>query len=112
MLIARHPFAWLILALSIAAGSAGYAQGPIEAQAIGRVESPTATKTPDRLLAEIEQQERHLYALYSALNSSDEFDVLCNHKPVASSSGSAMQICEPVFLIKIRLNNSLKNTKQ
>jgi hypothetical protein len=74
-----------------------YAQSEITAAA-----NEAEAQTPQMLLNDLEQNERALYALFNALNSSDTNDVICSANPTENTDGNR-QLCEPVFLEEIRL---------
>ena len=61
-------------------------------------------ETLELLLAQIESNEVALYTLYNAINSSDEDDIHCS-KRVDDKFEREIQICEPIFLEKIRAEN-------
>ncbi len=61
-------------------------------------------RTLEMILDQIESREVALYNLFNELNSSDEYDISCaSHTD--ENSERPMQICEPAFLEKIRLQN-------
>ena len=49
------------------------------------------------LRAETQQLEQHMYELFNALNSNDEFDVACGEKKVTGSAIPVWQ-CEAAFM--------------
>lgn len=74
-----------------------YAQSEITATA-----NEAEAKTTQMLLNDLEHNERAMYELFNALNSSDTNDVICSANP-AENTDVNRQLCEPVFLEEIRL---------
>ena len=74
-----------------------YAQAEITATA-----NEAGAKTPQMLLNDLEHNERVLYKLFSTPNSSDAKDAICSANPTENTV-AIRQLCEPVFLEKIRL---------
>ncbi len=52
----------------------------------------------------IERAERQLYDQYNALNSNDDFDIVCERRRTEDEL-IQMQVCEPVFLKNMREQN-------
>ena len=61
----------------------------------------SAVLSESMLIREIEQSELAMYALFNDLNSSDEYDVICETKQVGSEDIAAL-FCEPAFLENLR----------
>lgn len=77
------------------------AQHPADTTLIGPEQT---NRTAEVVLGEIEANELELYELFNARNSSNEFDIVCFTRQLASSN-NVRQFCEPVFLERFRQEN-------
>lgn len=91
----------------IAVVAHGFYSEPANAQSstdTNIIDSGQASRTAEVVLGEIETNELKLYELFNARNSSNEFDIVFSTRPDAPPN-SSRQICEPMFLERIRQEN-------
>jgi hypothetical protein len=92
--------AFRIVAL-VALSTPGFAQdAPASAPTVtGDEEVIVEGRTPQELRLEIERVEKAVYERFNALNSTDEFDILCSeHAPTGSNI--PVRTCRPSFVLR------------
>lgn len=94
-------FAVSFAAIVLLVPASAYAQSLPDASTDVQAEVDSVNKTSRMLLGELRQNELTLYELFNRLNSSDEFDITCESE-LDQPAELALQLCEPVFLEKIR----------
>jgi hypothetical protein len=89
-----------IVALAALSTPAFAQDAPLSAPPVaGDEEVIVQGRTPQEIRLEIEQVENAVYARFNALNSSDDFDILCaEHAPTGSNI--PVRTCRPNFVLR------------
>jgi hypothetical protein len=72
---------------------------PLAPQAAGEEEVIVRGHTPLELRLEIERVENTVYARFNALNSTDDFDILCSEN-APTGSNIRVRTCKPNFVLR------------
>jgi hypothetical protein len=90
--------AFRIVALAALSAPAFAQDGPAPSVA-GDDEVVVQGRTPQEIRVEIERVENAVYERFNALNSTDEFDILCSeHAPTGSNI--PVRTCQPNFVLR------------